>query len=150
MGQLIAIACPLAWGLMAFARFLDEHACDEPATFSMFDDQLQLVAKSGAWKLIVNEVIDRDTAVEEYESNDDLDERFRREISALRLFIVRFSDIDTARRMLRGVAQEVVRQGGTAWIDTDYGWVIHAWEFLTKTDGDARWDWRKAPSVKGE
>lgn len=148
MSQSIVIACPATWDLMAFGRFLDERAYDEPATFSAFEDQLQLVAKSGAWELIVNEVVDRDAAVEEYESNDDLDDRFRREVGGLRLFAVRFGDIDMARRMLRGVAREIVRQGGTAWIDTDYGWVIHAGEFLKKTDDDAGWDWRSVPSPK--
>jgi hypothetical protein len=38
-----------------------------------------------------------------------------------------------------------VSRGESVWIDTDYGWVIHAWEFLKRTEEDARWDWRKPP-----
>jgi hypothetical protein len=67
-------------------------------------------------------------------------------VKALRLFTIRFDDLDVARRFLRDIAQEAVNQGETAWIDTDYGWVIHAWDLLKNTERDERWDWRKAAS----
>ncbi len=146
MGQSITIACPSAWKLTSFSKFLEGIAHDERVVFSSFDDQLQIVAKDSRWKLIVSEVADRAAAVEEYASNADLDERFREEVVALHFFSVSFDDVDMARRLLRSVAQEFVRRCESAWIDTDYGWVIHARDLLKETANDPRWDWRKSPS----
>jgi hypothetical protein len=94
--------------------------------------------------LIVNEVPEAAGAAAECEANGDLDERFRREVGTLRFFTIRFSDVDVARRSLREIALAAVRNGDTVWIDTDYGWVLHAWDFLRRTDQDPRWDWRYA------
>ena len=145
MGQSITIACPSTWSLTAFTGFLETLAYDESAVLTKLDHQLEVVAKDARWKLIVNEVSDTAAFVEEYASNDDLDERFRREVGSLRFFIVRFDDVGVTRRVLRSFAKSAVGHGESAWIDTDYGWVIHAWEFLKRTERDALWDWRRAP-----
>jgi hypothetical protein len=133
--------------LSSFARFLAAIARDETAEFLNFGDQLQLVAKDARWKLVVNEVADTKAAAEEYGANDNLDERFRREVDALRFFVVRFDDVDMTRRLLRALAQEAVGHGESVWIDTDYGWVIHARDLLKRTARDACWDWRKEPDA---
>jgi hypothetical protein len=132
---------------MAFVgKLCEATVCDDDAVeVSRFDDQLQVVAKGARWKLILNEVPDTDAAAEEYASNGDLDERFRQEVALLRFFTIRFDDMDMARRVLRAIAQTAVTRGETAWIDTDYGWVIHASDLLRKVDENSRWDWRHAP-----
>ncbi len=143
MGQSITVACPLTWNLASFGTVFETIARDDAAKFSKFDDQLQVVAEGGRWNLIVNETSGA-TAAEEYASNDDLDPRFRRELGTLRFFTIRFDDIDVTRRVLRAIAQAAVNSGETAWIDTDYGWVIHAWDLLKRIDQDPGWDWRHA------
>lgn len=146
MGQVVTIVCPAAWNLTSFAKFLEGIAQDELATFSSYDDQLQVVAKDQRWHLILNEVADAQGAAEEYESNEDLDERFRGDVGALHFFDVRFNNVDVVRRLIMAIAREAIGHGETAWIDTDYGWVISAADFLQKTDADPAWDWRKAPA----
>lgn len=144
MGQSVTIACPSTWDLSSFGKFFDTIACDEAIKLSKFDDQLQAVAEDARWKLIVNEASDTAAAAEEYAANDDLDERFRREVGTLRFFTIRFDDVDVTRRLLRTIAQAAVSSGETSWIDTDYGWVIHARDLLKRTDQNPRWDWRQA------
>lgn len=146
MGQSVTIACPSNWRLACFATFLEAIAHDEVAEFSMFEDQLQIVARDVRWKLIVNEVSDTAAAADEYATSDDFDARFRRDVGALHFFTVRFDDVDVTRRFLRAVAREAVSRGDAMWFDTDYGWVIHAWDFLKRIDRDDRWDWRRPPA----
>jgi len=89
---------------------------------------------------------DRAGFVEEYETNDDLDERFRQEVAALRFFSIHFHDLEVTRRFLVAVAREIVSRGETAWIDTDYGRVIHASDLLKRVERNADWDWRRDSS----
>jgi hypothetical protein len=145
MGQSVTLACPSSWHLESFATVLQALANDGGAQFSRFAGQLQVIAKDARWKLIVDEDSDSVAAAEDYATNDDLDERFRREVRGLRFFTIIFDDLDVTRRVLRTIAQDAVSRGESVWIDTDYGWVIHAWEFLKRTEEDARWDWRKPP-----
>lgn len=105
-------------------------------------DQLQLLASDGRMLVSVNEVIDPALAVEEYGTNERLDDDFRRAVGSLRFFIVRFRDLNMVRRLLRGLAESIERRAQDAWIDTDYGWVIHTRDFLRRTDEDPGWDWR--------
>ena len=144
MGQSVTIACPSTWDLAWFGKVFESGACDDAANFSRFDDQLQLVADDARWKLIVNEGADAAAVAEEYATNDDLDERFRREVRTLRFFRIRFDNVDVTRRALRAIAQAAVSSGETAWFDTDYGWVIHATDLLKRTDQNPSWDWRCA------
>ncbi|MFO0641693.1 MAG: hypothetical protein U0183_20885 [Polyangiaceae bacterium] len=144
MGQSVTIACPSTWDLASFGEVFETIACDDAAKFSKFDDQVQVVAADARWKLIVNETSDAAAAAEEYATNDDLDERFRREVGTLRFFTIRFDDVDVTRRALRAIAQAAVSRGEIAWIDTDYGWVIHACDLLKRIDKNPRWDWRCA------
>jgi len=128
--------------MSTFVRALEECAHESAAELSTFEEQAQLVASDGAWSIVVTELSERDEAISEYASNDELDERFRREVTKCRFFILRFNSIEYARRVLRGVAAEVVRTGTSAWIDTDYGWVVHAWEVVAQTEREPSWDWR--------
>ncbi len=146
MGQSITMACPPSWHLESFVEFLQAVARDEAAQFWKFDGQLEVTAKDARWKLLVDEHSDHAAVAEDYATNDDLDERFRREVGALRFFTIRFDDVDVTRRLLRAIAQKAVGHSETVWIDTDYGWVLHAWELLKRTGEDARWDWRRAPT----
>jgi|GEM_PF-4590599 len=156
MPQSIVIACQPRWELASFARFLEAIARDEAAEFSALDDQLQVIAKGEGWRLIwsviVKECTDRAEIAAEYETFDvfdDADERFRQEVDKLRFFVVRFNNIDVTRRFLSAIARDILGRGETAWIDTDYGWIIHMSDFLKKTEEDANWDWREhiMPSV---
>jgi len=142
MSQLITIACPSDWKLASFAKFLEALAQQDSADFSAFDNQLQVVASDGRWKLIANEVLDTEAAAEDYASNEDLDGRFRREAGLLRFFTIIFDDIGVVRRVLRTITQEAVDRVESVWIDTDYGWVIDAQRFLKEMERDAGWDWR--------
>jgi hypothetical protein len=147
MGQSISILCPMTWNLSRFGEFFESIARDQAAEFSAFDDQLQVVAKGLQWKLIVREASDQTAVAEEYASNDDLDTRFRGEVHALHCFTIMFDNVDMTRKLVRAIADAAVNGSATVWIDTDYGWVIHARDFLKRTDQDPGWDWRTAQSA---
>lgn len=146
MGQSTTIGCPQTWKLLSLAGLLRSIGDDYAGEFSMFDDQLQVVANDRRWNLIVNEMSDSTAAAEEYASNDDLDKEFRREAVGLRFFVVRFDNLEVTRRLLRAVVEAAVSGNETVWIDTDYGWVISGRDFLHATNKNPLWDWRSAPS----
>jgi len=150
MPQSVTIACQPSWELASFARFLEAIARDEAGKFSAFDDQLQVTIGDAetylGYVVIINEATDRAEIAAEYATFDvfnDPGERFRREVGKLRFFSVRFRNFDVTRRFLSAIARDVLSRGETAWIDTDYGWIIHMSDFLKKTEEDANWDWRK-------
>ena len=144
MGQSVTIACPPTWDLAVVGKLVETAVCDAAAELSTFDDQVQVIARNRRWTLIVNEVQDAQAAAEEYVANDDLDERFRGDARTLRFFHIRFDDVDVARRSLRVIARAAVGKGESVWVDTDYGWVLHAWDYLRRTARDPLWDWRYA------
>ena len=141
MGQSVTIACSSRWELANFEEFLKPELYEEPAVLSAFPGQVQLVA-SGMWTIVVNQVAAPADAAEEYASNEDLDIQFRHAVRALRFFVVRFSDINPTRILLREFARAATTQHESAWLDTDYGWVISVDDFLHRLAENSTWDWR--------
>lgn len=163
MGQAVIVACPLPLDLglldpilrriaadtgsrvqsvstQQFQEMAREWGVDSPARGA----ELQLMTDEQSWPLIVSDSGADPERAEDYATNEDLDERFRREIRGLRFFTVRFRDVDLTRRFLREVALQAVSRRDVVWFDTDWGWVISAADFLRRTDEDTRWDWRYA------
>jgi hypothetical protein len=143
MGQTVVIACSLNWGLESFVSSLETVAREDAAEVLKFPGQVQASHASGSAIVVVSEFRDTTALAEDYATNDSLDARFRRDVGGLRFFSVRFNDVDTMRRFLRGLANEAAGRHEVFWIDTDYGWVISSGEFLKRTDEDPAWDWRK-------
>jgi len=114
------------------------------ARFSIRDDELQVIRdqRDSYWRIAIYGSSDRTGWIREYATNPDLDERFRLEVYALRPFIVNFNDLAVTRQLVIAVAREIVERGETAWMDTDYGWVIHVRELLQSCERNLRWDWR--------
>ncbi len=145
MPQSITIACPEGWDLASFAVFFDKIAAERSVRFSAFDRQLQVAPEDLRWLLVMSETNRSADAVNDYATHEELDSRFRSEVRSLRLFSLDFNDVDVARELLRSVAQAAVTRGETLWIDTDYGWVLDARDFLRRIEQDPRWDWRRDP-----
>lgn len=142
----VALALPSRWGIALLARSFNMQDRSEHETIKLIDDKLILSIPEVIW-MTAEEMPDRDMATghyykDNYKSNSSLDEQFRRDISELRLFRIRLNDIESARLVLRRIMQQVINSGESAWIDTDYGWVISAKDFLLRTDQDPNWDWR--------
>jgi hypothetical protein len=143
MGQSVVFACPKNWDLARFAPILEDIARAQLATFVNFGAQLQLDSQDRGWTLTVREIVDKKLFIDGYVDNDLHDEAFREEVPNLRFFSVRFNNFDVARQLVYAFAKKVTSCEQSAWIDTDYGWVVSAAEVVTEIDGDARWDWRR-------
>lgn len=152
MGQSVTIACAATWDLASLGVLIEAAARDAGAKFAQHGDQVNVAAMvtidgllmHADWLIIADEVVDTAFAIEDYGTNEFLDERFRREVPGLKFFDLRFHDVDLTRQVLRAFSLAAVSRGETGWIDTDYGWVIHVRDFLKKTDEDPHWDWRHA------
>lgn len=152
MGQSVTIACATTWDLAALGALIEVAARDAGARFAHVGDQVNVAALEiidgflmhAGSLLVADEDMDTAFAIEDYGTNEFLDERFRREVPGLKFFSLRFGDLDLTRQVLRAFSVAAVSRGETGWIDTDYGWVIHVRDFVKMTDEDPRWDWRHA------
>lgn len=145
MGQSVTIACAPTWDLASLTQYVAAAALEAGATFTDYGHQLEVWSQDRYLMLIAYEVTDtrhQAFGIQDYATNELLDARFRQEVHGLRFLEIDFHDIDLTRRVLRAISEAAVSRGETAWIDTDYGWVIHVRDFLEETDADPRWDWR--------
>jgi len=146
MGQSLIVALPRKWQLSSIASLLGSLENASPDAIKLFDEQLEISISNDAW-VVIEVLPDRDLVngidhKEEFESDPDLDTRFRRDLDLLHFFAARYNDLDLMRGILRRVAQEILSRDEIAWIDTDNGWAISVRDFLEKTDQDPTWDWR--------
>jgi hypothetical protein len=146
MPQTVIIAAPKNWGLAEFETILGRFESSLSATLSIFEEQIQLVEHNQEWHVVVTELDDRTGVAADYQSNSDLDDKFRENAQNLSFFCLRFNDFFVAKRIVFEIARTAVQSGADLWIDTDYGWVIHAWEFVARASRDPQWDWRMAVS----
>lgn len=142
------IATPLGWTLGLIAEVLDTHRALRFDEIKIFDPQIE-VRSHGLSQVVIEELSDHEPDVdadfkEEYVSALTLDEQFREQVNAMRLFSVRFNDITLMRDVLRCIVKEILDKREIAWIDTGYGWVISAQDFWARTDEKSDWDWRFA------
>jgi hypothetical protein len=146
VAQFVTIACSPSRNLLSFKPYLESLTRGGMAEFRAIAGHIQVVAKRSEWHLIVDEYARAAaaTAAEQCAKNPALDQRFRQECRGLRFFGLRFDNIDAARAVLRAFARDAVSRAESAWIDTDHGWVIHAWDFFKRTQQDRHWDWRYA------
>jgi len=79
-------------------------------------------------------------AIDDYSSNEDLPEKFRAEVRKCSLRIVYFNDFHLAKATLETVLANLGDALARSWIDSDYGWVMAAEQFLARLQ--AGWDWR--------
>jgi hypothetical protein len=142
MGQSATIMCAPTWDLASLSAMVEVAARDAGARFLDHGDQLEVWSQDGYLMLVADEDADTAFAVEDFATNEFLDERFRLEVHGLKFFTIRFHDVDVTRQVLRAFSQAAVSRGETGWIDTDYGWVIHVQDFVRKTDDNPHWDWR--------
>lgn len=84
----------------------------------------------------------RALAWEEGETNPDLDMRFRQTVRGMNVFSLTFQSLDVCRELLADLSSRSVVANERLWIDTDYGWVIEARDFLAQIEVDPQWDWR--------
>ena len=142
MGQSATIMCAPTWDLASLSALVEVAARDAGARFLDHGDQLEVWSQDGYLMLLAYEYADTAFAVEDWSTNEFVDERFRREVPGLRFLNVQFHYVDVTRQVLRAFSQAAMSRGETGWIDTDYGWVIHVRDFVKKTDDDPHWDWR--------
>ena len=143
MGQSIIIACPLGWKLADFSECLADCAPENGASLYESEKEVQLHSDDLEWKVLVDEMSDRKEIVEDYESNDDLDPRFRIVVRTLKFVNVRFGgNFSIVRDFVKIVCEKSILRDEEVWIDTDYGWVIQASELLEHIGRDPSWDWR--------
>ena len=114
-----------------------------------FEDQIEITTPQETW-IRVREMPDCDPEIAfdnkgEYISNQSLNAIFRNEIADLRMFVVRFNDLEITRGLLQHLMSEIINDRDIAWLDTDYGWVISARDFLARIAQDPNWDWRQVP-----
>jgi hypothetical protein len=146
MPQTVIIAAPKNWAMAEFETILGRFESSLSATLSIFEEQIQLVEHNQKWHVVVTELNDRAGAVADYESNGDLDDKFRENAQSLSFFCVHFNDFFVAKRIVFEIARAAVQSGADLWIDTDYGWAIHAREFVARASRDPQWDWRMGES----
>jgi hypothetical protein len=144
---------PESRGLDAIERCLAAGSYGEPIDLTMFvtpigRQQLNLTADRDEC-IMISEISRREDAIDEYEGNAAFDARFRSEVRRLRFFSFVYRNFMLMRRVLRHIVHSAMERGDTAWIDTDYGWVIGARDFFAQTERDPNWDWRR-PDPKGD
>lgn len=144
MSQAVVIACSRGRVVTSFLPFLEPNRYGEPsASLFCLEDEVQLSRVDRRWFLRVSRVAEREIAIEDYESNPDLDQEFREDVARLEFFDLGFTHIDAARTFLKHVARAAVDCGEPFWIDTDYGWVIAGTSFLRELEADPGFDWRR-------
>jgi hypothetical protein len=144
MRESIIFALSQTWNLTSLAKTLKSCAYLKPSNLLIFDEQIEVWSPEGSG-VIIEEMPDIDHRTgylnkDELLSDPGIDERFRQDLPALLLFAADFDDVNIARRVLRCVMEEAVRNGETAWIDACNG--TSASQFLARTDQDPQWDWR--------
>ena len=149
MGQSIVLAVPKAWDFASLAECLDLKDLDKVYAISGDSNYLRISTPTGGWAQTDNPADkdlnhDNDYRVD-YETNDYLCKDFRKDVAGLRFFSFRFNDISLMRRVLVCVMRQTVAHNEIGWIDTDYGWVVSAREFLHKVEQEPNWDWRTSP-----
>jgi hypothetical protein len=143
MSQSIILACAGACDLSTFADLLTPMAQARGATLARYDRELQIIGAEHSFYLMLTEMNDQDGIALDYESNEDLDEQFRREVLDLRFYSLRFNDFDLTRAVLLELVTKLGALGMDPWMDTDYGWVIRGAEMVATMNRDPLWDWRK-------
>ena len=122
---------------------IGQAARDLSATFMEGDQDIQIVGAGHSFYVALSEVSDRDGFALDYESNEDLDGAFRREVLAFRFYSIRYNDFGAAKRVLFDLLSQLDALGMDSWIDTDHGWVIRGTEAMAHMSREPGWDWRK-------
>jgi hypothetical protein len=144
MSQSIILACATTCDLAVLSGILEPTATQLSASFLRAERETQILGAGHSFYLAVSEVSDPDAMALEYEADEALDTRFRREVLGLRFYLVRFDEFGAARRVLFEMLARLDELGMTPWVDTDYGWVISGSEMVAQMKRDPLWDWRKA------
>jgi hypothetical protein len=100
MSQSVVLACPAACDLPCLSAVMDRTARNLSASFLGGDSDVQIVDADRSFYVVLSEVRDRDGVALEYESNEDLDAAFRREVLDLRFYSLDLNDFGTAQRVL--------------------------------------------------
>jgi hypothetical protein len=101
------------------------------------------VGADHSFYVALSEFSDPDAAALDYESNEDLDDTFRRDVLGLRFYSLRFNNLCAVKRVVFDLVTRLNVLGMDSWIDTDYGWVIRGAEAVARMNRDPSWDWRK-------
>lgn len=148
MPQSMTLACPPRWTLDTFAPVVAEVCLLHDGELRRTERGLQATAWADHWRFVLEPPHRHPDAYAEYSTTEWLDPRFRVEVRDLVFVTIVFAGaIDSLRDLVRLFADDVVRHDETAWVDTDYGWVIHAADFLARTANGAPWDWRYDPDA---
>jgi len=100
-------------------------------------------SSTGVSYLTIDELGPIEDVRNDYATNDELDEQFRREVGDKAFHLVTFNDFDLARRVVRRLLSAVAQGARDYWIDNDYSVVIRGDVALAGMTEDPDWDWRR-------
>lgn len=143
MSQSIVLIAPAGTTLTSLRGLLsDQPGCSifQPTTGG---EQLSIEdhGDGGVSYLTIDDMLPAEEVAEQYATNDELDEQFRREVGDKAFHLVTFNDFDLARRTLRRLLSAAER-ARDFWIDNDYSVVIRGDVVLARLSEDPDWDWR--------
>ncbi|MCP3143172.1 hypothetical protein [Pyxidicoccus xibeiensis] len=104
-------------------------------------DGVQLQGPAFAWCIDLSVMTDPDFSREDYETNEDVDPEFRRQVRGCIFFLVNFDDFTVVRRFIAELLEALPGPSSQYWIDDDYGRVWRGDRFLAKLQVP-EWDWR--------
>lgn len=139
MSQSFVLIIPGAWTITRIHAALESG--NVPFSHIEGDNEIQAIHDNGPW-LTISMIRDQRECEVDYQTNELLDESFRRQVGGSSFWYVNYNDIDLAKHALRNIASNVLVESDASWMDTDYGWVISLEEVAHNLAESSSWDWR--------